>query len=191
MKILNKKAVKDFITQNWKDLILIFIIPVVLFLLFLLPDNLKEMLVLHRNYSNIYDIFTTHFIHEEFGHLSSNVTAYTVVILLLYVLLLTLNKKELSRKLFIVNLLMVSILISLIWIPVNKFIVTRAQKTLGFSGIVSSISGMAIYAYILLLHEKIKINIFYTYLSLIFLIPLLFTLIYFTFAIDILMIIIF
>jgi hypothetical protein len=188
MKIPYKNVIKSFISQNWKDLIVIFMIPIVLFLLFLLPGNLKEMLVLHRDYSNVYDIFTTNFIHEEFSHLAFNVTAYIVVILLFYVLLLTLNKKELFYKLLIVNLSIVPILISLIWIPVNKFIWTGALRTLGFSGIVSSISGMVVYAYILLLHEKIKINTSYAYLSAIFFIPLLFTFIYFTFTMDILVI---
>ncbi|MEM5797508.1 MAG: hypothetical protein QXD72_00930 [Candidatus Aenigmatarchaeota archaeon] len=191
MEVPYKKAVKNFISQNLKDLIMIFTIPLVLFLLFLLPSNLKEMLVLHKDYSNVYDIFTTNFIHDEFNHLAFNVTTYTVVILLLYVLLLTLNKKELFYKLFIVNLTIIPILTSLIWIPVNKFIWTIPQRTLGFSGIVSSISGMVVYAYILLLHEKIKINTFYAYLSSIFFIPLLFTLIYFTFTTHILMTIIF
>jgi large-conductance mechanosensitive channel len=165
-------------------------IPIVLFLLFLLPGNLKEILVLHRDYSSVYDIFTTNFIHEEFSHLAFNVMAYTIVIFLLYILLLTLNKKELFYKLLIINLSIVPILISLIWIPVNKFRWTGALRTLGFSGIVSSICGMVVYAYILLLHEKIKINTFYAYLSSIFLIPLLFTLTYFTFTRDVVMIII-
>jgi hypothetical protein len=188
MNISYKKVAKSFVTQNWKDLIVIFMIPVALFLLFLLPSNLKEMLVLHKDYSNVYDIFTTNFIHDEFSHLAFNVMAYAVVILLLYILLLILNEKKLFYKLLIVNLSIVPILISLIWIPVNKFIWTGALRTLGFSGIISSISGMTVYAYILLLHEKIKINTFYAYLSAVFFIPLLFTLIYFTFKMDTLMI---
>jgi len=191
MKIPYKKVVKAFISQNWKDLGIIFMIPIVLFLLFLLPSNLKEMLVLHRDYSNVYDVFTTNFIHDEFSHLALNVMAYTIVILLLYILLLTLNKKELFYKLLIANLSIIPIFISLIWIPVNKFVWNGALRTLGFSGIVSSICGMVVYAYILFLHEKIKINTFYAYLSSIFLIPLLFTLIYFTFSINTLTIIIF
>jgi membrane associated rhomboid family serine protease len=178
MNISYKKVVKSFVTQNWKDLIVIFMIPIALFLLFLLPSNLKELLILHRDYSNIYDIFTTHFIHEEFSHLVDNIIIYMIVTFLLYALLLTLNRKELFYELLIVNLSIVPIVISLIWMPVNKFIWTGALRTFGFSGIVSSISGMVVYAYILLLHKKIKINTFYAYLSSIFFIPLLFTFIY-------------
>jgi hypothetical protein len=191
MKMSYKKVVKDFVSRNWRDLIIIFMIPVALFLLFLLPNNLKEMLVLHKDYSNVYDIFTTNFIHKEFNHLIGNVIVYIGAILLLYFLLLALNKKDLFYKLFIVNLSIVPVLISLIWIPVNRFIWTGPPESLGFSGIVSSICGMVVYAYILLLHEKIKINTFYVYLSSIFLIPLLFTLIYFTFTTGMLMTVIF
>jgi hypothetical protein len=111
-----------------------------------------------------------------------------IVTFLLYALLLTLNRKELFYELLIVNLSIVPIVISLIWMPVNKFIWTGTLRTVGFSGIVSSISGMVVYAYIPLLHEKIKINTFYAYLSSIFFIPLLFTFIYFIFTMDILMI---
>lgn len=159
MKISYKRAIKNFLSQNWKDLIVIFIVPPALFLLFLLPNKVKEMLVLHRDYSNVYDIFTTNFIHEDFSHLAFNITAYAVVILLLYILLLTLNKKELFYTLLILNLSVVPILISLVWIPVNKLVWTGALRTLGFSGIVSSISGMVIYAYILLLHKKLGLTL--------------------------------
>jgi hypothetical protein len=183
--------VKESVRQNRKELIVIFLIPLPLFLLFLLPNDLKEMLVLHRDYSNIYDIYTANFVHEEFNNLTSNVVAYIMFTLVLYVLLLLLNKKELFYKLLLLNLSIVPIIVSLAWIPVNRYYLTLFQRTLGFSGIVSSILGMAIYAYILFVHEKIKINIQYTYYSAISLILLLPVLVYFKFTVYFIIIMIF
>ncbi|MFH7917780.1 MAG: hypothetical protein QW631_00490 [Candidatus Aenigmatarchaeota archaeon] len=181
MKFYHKCKIKDFITQNWKDLVLVFITPMILFLLFLLPLDIKEMLVLNRDYPKIYTIFTANFIHEGFDHLKYNIINYILSIFLLYFSVSKINKKYIFGRLLLVNLTLVPISISLIWMSVNKFIWTGVEKTLGFSGIVSSINGAVVYSYIIFLNERVKINKLYATLSSISFSMFILILIYFEF----------
>ncbi|MBU5678411.1 MAG: hypothetical protein QXJ96_01125 [Candidatus Aenigmatarchaeota archaeon] len=64
---------------------------------------------------------------------------------------------------------------------VNKFIWTGVEKTLGFSGIVSSINGAVVYSYIIFLNERVKINKLYATLSSISFSMFILILIYFEF----------
>ncbi|MCW1311120.1 MAG: hypothetical protein OH333_05075 [Candidatus Parvarchaeota archaeon] len=145
---------------------------------------MKETLVFHRDYITPINIFTNHFVHEEFMHIAFNIISYVIVAILLWILSYVLKKEKIFYKLFLINLTIVPIVISLIWIPVNQFIWIGAQRVLGFSGIISSFCGMLIYTYIFLLYEKLKINTTYAYLSSLVLIPLLFYLIYWKFSIS-------
>lgn len=183
MNTIRKSLFKRLVKQNWIELTTIFTIPIILFLVFYMPSNVKEMLILHRDYSNVYDVFTTHFVHEEFSHLVSNVITYITVALILYSLLLALHKKSLFYKLFFANCLLAPFLVSLIWIPFNKFIWVGIERSFGFSGIVSSLIGTLIFAYVLFLRETLKVKSLYAYLSSIYSVALLFILIYFTFTI--------
>jgi hypothetical protein len=172
---------KNLIIKDWKnrsiDLFIFFIgIPSFLYLLFLLPADVKEMLILHRDYFNGVDIFANNFVHEDFSHLESNLAAYIVFISILYIALF--NNRRLFYILLMINLSIVPLVISLIWIPINRFIIRQILTTRGFSGIVSSIIGMVVFVYVLYLHKKIKINILYAYYSLLFFSALLLALTY-------------
>ena len=115
IKIINIiKEYKDFL------LIALVIIPLILFALhFLLPEELKEKLVLHRDYVIGYEIFTRNFIHNDLEHLKLNVVGYILAIISLYGLLYFLNEKRLFWILFALNLSIIPIIISIIWIPIK------------------------------------------------------------------------
>ncbi|MEM5882972.1 MAG: hypothetical protein QXQ77_01885 [Candidatus Aenigmatarchaeota archaeon] len=179
----------NFIQKEWKAILLIFLISAILFIIFCLPSDVKETLILHRDYVTPINIFTNHFVHEEFIHITFNTISYIIIVLLLWILCYILQKKKIFYKLFLINLTIVPIGISLIWLPVNRFIWVGAQRVYGFSGIVSSFCGILIYTYILLLHEKLKVNKTYAYISSLTFIPLLFSLIYWKFSITNLLII--
>jgi hypothetical protein len=181
MKTKNPLDGKNFIVKNWKnrsiDLFIIFIgIPGLLYLLFLLPADIKEMLILHRDYFNGLDIFANNFVHKDFNHLESNLIFYGCLIFILYILLF--NNRRLFYTLLVINLFIVPLVISLIWIPVNRFVIKQISITYGFSGIVSSIAGMVIYGCILYLHKKINIDILNACYSLLTFAALLLTLNY-------------
>jgi len=184
MNTIKGSLVKRLVKQNWVGLTLIFTIPMILFFVFYLPSNVKEMLILHRDYSNVYDVFTTHFVHEEFSRLISNVITYIIVALILYSFLIALREKRLFFKLFFANCLLVPFFISLIWIPFNKFIWVGVMRSFGFSGTVSSFIGAVIYAYVLFLHERLKVNSLYAFSSSISFVALLFGLFYITFTVS-------
>jgi Ca2+/Na+ antiporter len=78
----------------------------------------------------------------------------------------------------VINLFIVPLVISLIWILINRFLIKQISTTYGFSGIVSSIAGMVIYGCILYLHKKINIDILNACYSLLTFAALLLTLNY-------------
>jgi len=170
-------------SHNLKGFLTILLIPVILFFIFYLPSDVKEMLILHRDYSNFYDLLTTHFVHEDLtNHLLPNVLIYLGAALLLYIFLSILNERKLFYTLFVTNCLIVPFIISLLWIPVNRLIWTRGLRSFGFSGIVSAFLGTLVFAYVLFLHRTLKVDISYAYLSSISFTALVFVLIYFTFT---------
>jgi hypothetical protein len=128
------------------DVSAILTIPLLLSILhFFLPENLKEMLVLHKSYLIGYELLTNHFIHGNLQHLEGNILYYLISICLLYFPLLVLNKRKLFYTLFILNLTILPIIISLTWIPININILPQQyERILGFSGIVSLFLGMTI-----------------------------------------------
>jgi len=168
-------------------LIALVVIPLILFALhFFLPEELKEKLALHRDYIIGYEIFTNHFIHLDLEHLLGNVISYLIAVILLYVSLTSINEKRMFYILFILNLTILPIIISLIWIPINKYIIIKFGSTRGFSGIVSSFVGMSICSIILSSFRKfgIKSKVAYFYLSILFLSIFLLTLLLIYFSND-------
>jgi hypothetical protein len=98
-----------------------------------------------KSYLIGYELLTNHFIHDNLQHLQGNILYYLISICLLYFPLLSLNKRKLFYTLFILNLAILPIIISLIWIPININILPQQyERTLGFFGIVSFL-GIAIY----------------------------------------------
>jgi hypothetical protein len=71
------------------------------------------------------------------------------------------------------------IIISLIWIPININILHQQyERTLGFSGIVSSFLGIAVYVWILLFNKTLGINTLFAYISFTLVILVSFTFVY-------------
>jgi hypothetical protein len=177
-KPLKKSRVKA--REILLDLSAILAIPLLLSILhFFLPENLKEMLILHKSYLIGYELLTNHFIHVNLQHLEGNIEYYLISICLLYFPLLALNKRKLFYTLFILNLTILPIIISLIWIPININILHQQyERTLGFSGIVSSFLGIAVYVWILLFNKTLGINTLFAYISFTLVILVSFTFVY-------------
>jgi len=168
-----------YFKRNWKDLITILSVPTLLWFLFFLPANVKESMILHKEYQNGCDLFLSHYVHETYDHIIPNVLFYLVFSFLLYSCLSKLGKEKLFRLIFVVNCIALPFILSFIWIPVNKYFFTTAQRTCGFSGIVAAFMGSFVFSYILFLKVKLNIDEFYAYLSSIILIAFMFTVIYF------------
>ncbi|RLI39431.1 hypothetical protein DRO69_14285 [Candidatus Bathyarchaeota archaeon] len=161
-------------------LTIIFSVVIALLLIYHLPNNTKELLVLRSDSLNVFALFSCHFVHEDFAnHLLPNILAYFVAVLLLYWVLNMLNERRFFYKLFAFNCLAMPFILSLVWIGACTF--WNAQtRSYGFSGITSAFLGALIFAYVLFLHKTLKLDTCYAYLSAIFLAALLFTLTYFT-----------
>lgn len=163
------------------DAVIIASVPIFLTIVFFLPANVKENMILHRDFQNGYDLFLSHYVHEEPNHLVWNILLYLVASYLLYSFLSKLGKPRLFNLIFAINCLILPFILSAIWIPLNKFIFTFAQRTYGFSGIVSAFIGSLVFAYILFLKRKLGIDSSYAYISSLMLVVSLFVIIYFKF----------
>jgi hypothetical protein len=157
----------------------IFSIPIAIFLIYYLPSDIKELLVLRSDSLNALAFFTCHFVHEDFAnHLLPNMLVYLVAALLLYILLFMLNEKRLFYKLFAFNCLAMPFILSLIWIAVCK-LWNWNTRSLGFSGMASAFLGALVFAYALFLHKTFKVDTFYAYMSSILLPVIILVLTYF------------
>jgi len=158
----------------------IFSIPIAIFLIYYLPSDIKELLVLRSDSLNALTFFTSHFVHEDFAnHLLPNMLVYLATALLLYGFLSMLNERRLFYRLFAFNCLAMPFILSLIWIAVCK-LWSWNTRSLGFSGIASAFLGALVFAYALFLHKTLKVDTFYAYMSSILLPALIFVLTYFT-----------
>jgi len=160
-------------------LIFVFLVPTVLFFIFCLPSDVKELMVLRSDSLSVLSLFSCHFTHENFAnHLLPNIFAYFVAVLPLYWLLFALNEKRLFYKLFAFNCLAMPFILSLIWIAVCK-LWSWNTRSLGFSGIASAFLGALVFAYTLFLNKTLKVDTFYAYMSSILLPPIMLALTYF------------
>jgi hypothetical protein len=162
---LNINSARKEITE---DLLIIFSIPIVLITIyFTISGNLKESLVLHKDYIIGFEFYTNHFLHEDEKHLIANISFYLFVSLLLYLPLRIIGGRKIFYRLFLANLTIIPIFISLGWILINNAIV-QAERSLGFSGIASSFAGMSVYSIIVFLSTKVKVSKASAYLSVFF-----------------------
>jgi hypothetical protein len=70
------------------DVAVLLSIPVVLVLVQLLPESVREALVMNYGSPSVLTMYTTHFVHAGWGHLAGNVLVYLVAVALVYALFL-------------------------------------------------------------------------------------------------------
>lgn len=154
------KLFKEWLHENKNEVIkvisLIMLVELVLVLLFFLPSSVKEQFILHKDYMNLIDLLGNHFVHENISHLLFNMVGYLLVSIPLFLLVLKFGNVKTFYKLFVLNLTLVPIVVSLVWIPVNRYIWTSIQTTMGFSDINAAFMGSLIVAYAL---EYLKLKI--------------------------------
>lgn len=159
---------------------MIFIIPVALLFVFILPDKIKDLLILQVDSLNAFTLFSCHFVHEDFANqLLPNILAYFVAVLPLYQLLSALNEGRLFYKLFAFNILAMPFILSLIWVAACK-LWNAHTVSYGFSGIASAFLGALIFAYVLFLNKTQKADMYHATLLSMFFTALLFASTYFT-----------
>lgn len=130
-----------------KGISLIVLVELILVLFFFLPASIKEQLVLHKGYTNFIDLLGNHFVHENTGHLLFNMIGYLIVSSMFFLVTFVCGSMKLFYRIFLLNLTVVPLIVSLIWMPVNANIWTISERTLGFSSIGASFMGSVVVAY--------------------------------------------
>jgi len=172
---------QEFTRENLKGLLVIFSVLLFVLLIFYLPGDVKDSLVLRSDDPCVLGLFMCHFVHFDFcNHLLPNMVVYLTAALLLYFFLIGLNERILFYQFFAFNCLAMPFLLSLIWILANRLAFTWGKASFGFSGIAAAFLGSLVSAYALFLNKLLKIKTNNVCLSALFLIALLFAITYYT-----------
>ena len=130
------------ILKNWSRLcwlVYFLFIPVFLLVLFILPDSIKQYLVLQSNNPSLLSVFFNHYTHINFIHVLNNIFIYLITSFLIF------NIETNKKRFFLVTLLFFLFLpfivsfILLLLIPSNFYM-------LGFSAINASFIGYLIFS---------------------------------------------
>lgn len=119
-----------------KDILLIFSIPIVLIIVFFLPQGIQENLVLNFNNPYIPNLFSTVLVHANLGHLINNLTSYLIFIIPLYMMCVLTGLKRKFRYLFLGFVFLLPVILSIINL---NFLDVETSR--GFSGVVSAFLG--------------------------------------------------
>ena len=133
--------------------ILLIPIPLILTLLYLLPDNLREYLVLYPKNPTLASFFFSNYVHESFYHFLGNLVSYIIII----ILLLILNN---NRERFYIEI--IPIFLVLPWINSLTIVLLLRDvlhRALGFSAINSGLIGYLLYSTCKHIKEKYNIDL--------------------------------
>jgi hypothetical protein len=133
------------------DLALISSVPILLSLIFLLPESIQNAMILDYGNYSIFNLWTSSFVHRGFDHLSNNLIAYCLLIGPIYLLFLLGDEQKLFRYTFLVLLFVLPFLIALINIAA-----LGSGTGAGFSGIGSALFGLLPVSLFLFVHNKIS-----------------------------------
>ena len=133
------------------DLVLILSVPVLLSLIFLLPESIQNALILDYGNYSIFNLWSAAFVHRGFNHFSNNLAAYCVLIGPIYLLLVLADERKLFQYTFVSFLFLLPPVIALINIAV-----LGSGTGAGFSGIGSAFFGLLPVSLFLFIHNKIS-----------------------------------
>ena len=79
---------------NYRDLFLLSFVPIVLVLIYLLPQGLQSGLILDTGSPFFFNFFTTAFVHQNLRHLLGNTVSYALVILPAFLMCALMGRKK-------------------------------------------------------------------------------------------------
>lgn len=136
--LINKKQPKNL--GVWIAGIIYFvIIPLILTVVFLISDSLKEVLLLYPNNPTFVSIIGSNYLHTTFPHFISNLIFYLVIMVFIFTFDVATNKKMLF-----VNLPLLFIVLPIVSSVVNVIIFSDlgvSAPSNGFSAIVAGVFG--------------------------------------------------
>jgi hypothetical protein len=133
------------------DLALIFSVPILLSLIFLLPESIQNALILDYSNYSIFNLWSSAYVHRGFNHFSNNLAAYCVLIGPIYLLFVLADERKLFRYTFLAFLFILPLVIAL-----SNIVVLGSGTGAGFSGIGSAFFGLLPVSLFLFIHNKVS-----------------------------------
>jgi hypothetical protein len=151
---------------NWYDYLFFYLlIPAILTAFYVLPDDLKDYLVLWPSNPTFVSFLFSSYVHVDFNHFISNLSTYLLITFFLF-------NFETNRRLFyqasFMLLLLLPIISSLLIICFLPALRMPGIYVLGFSVITSGFAGYSIYAIFNYLRNVLKIPLNSSFILLIF-----------------------
>jgi len=161
---MKSKSLKRLLCKNIQItiaefLIFFILIPLSLIVIYFLPQNVKDVLILQSANPTLTSIYFSNFVHTEFGHFVNNLIYYLLLIFLI------LNFKS-SRKRFHLT---VFLFLTVLPILSSLFIILKPNiSSRGFSAINAALMGYLLFSVYLYMKESWKITIGFSFLFSIF-----------------------
>lgn len=133
-----------------QDLFLILSVPVVLSLVFWLPEAIQNTLVLNYGNPSVFNLWSSAFVHRGFNHFINNLAAYCLLIGPTYLLFVLAGERKLFRYTFLSFLFIVPVVIALI-----NLSIIDPETGAGFSGIGSAFFGLLPVSLFLFIHNRV------------------------------------
>lgn len=168
--IIYKSKLVDFFKEKtilrWKKLdysIFFVIVPAILLSIFLLPNAIKNTLILLPSNPTIISAFFSNYTHSDLSHIITNLIGYTIVVFLLFHL-------ETNKKFFYTNSFLIFIALPIISSSFIIYLVPKIPPVQGFSAIVSGFIGYLLYSVYNFVKNVYKITFNYSFIFLLLMI---------------------
>ncbi|MEM2109692.1 MAG: hypothetical protein QW327_04315 [Candidatus Odinarchaeota archaeon] len=141
---------------NYLIILLIIIIPVACILLFLLPDEIKQLLMLRSGDWNPLTFFTSIFIHLNQLHLVSNIISFLVISNIIYMINWKTSMEKKILKLMLLTIILIPFIYNILFNIVTTFILHDSFISCGLSTAVAGLTGLTIPSLRVFLTEPIQ-----------------------------------
>lgn len=132
-------ALDSLKTKPKLDYFIFFIlVPLILFVIYLLPENIRNIFILYPSNPTIISIFLSNYTHTGFAHLSKNVFSYFFIGFLIFMF-------ETNKRRFYINMLLFFTVLPVLCSLLTLYYYPNSASW-GFSGIVAGWMGYLLYA---------------------------------------------
>jgi len=153
------KTLKRWNVKEW--LFFFLIIPLILIIIYLLPQSTKDVFILKTQHPTLVSIFLSNYTHSTFDHFRDNLASYLIVMFLIF----SINTdKKIFYLISLLNFIVVPIISSLLTIFIILFLSSGPLSSQGFSAIASAFVGylpFSFFNYLKKLHpQEISLDFF-------------------------------
>lgn len=161
LKRLNKKDLKnDFLklikNMGLKDILYLLIIPILLSVVMLLPEFIRNSMKFHIYDVRWWQFFTHSFVHADSIHLLNNLKSYFLFVFIGILLASQINMKKQYYILIGIVTFSFTIIGSLVEYYAYPYLMPNLQISAGASGFISGLLGFIPFFWVLVLSKKIK-----------------------------------